>query len=53
MTRFTTSMVNGKIVQRSEYKSYIDSNKEHVTNNQKLYKKRQAIAEHPFGTIKR
>ncbi|UOY05796.1 IS1182 family transposase [Muricauda sp. SCSIO 64092] len=53
MTSCTTSKVNGKIVQRSQYKSYIDSNKKHVANNQGLYKKRQAIVEHPFGTIKR
>lgn len=49
----TTAKHNGKIVQRSEYQVYIEQNAQRVKANQNLYKKRQAIVEHPFGTIKR
>ncbi|MEA3357463.1 MAG: transposase, partial [Patescibacteria group bacterium] len=43
----------GKAVQRSEYQEYIDRNKERIEQNQDYYRRRQAIAEHPYGTIKR
>lgn len=49
----TSAKHNGKIVQRSEFKQYIDRNAQRVAENQLFYKKRQAIVEHPFGTIKR
>ena len=49
----TTSKRNGKIVQRSEFQQYIDNNKKRIENNKDYYRKRQAIVEHPFGTIKR
>jgi len=43
----------GKGVQRSEYQEYINRNKERIENNKDYYRKRQAIVEHPYGTIKR
>ncbi|MFC2116936.1 transposase [Bacteroidota bacterium] len=43
----------GKGIQRSEYHEYIQHNKEQVEQNKALYKRRQAIVEHPYGTIKR
>ena len=43
----------GKGIHRSEYHAYIQHNKEQVELNKALYKRRQAIVEHPFGTIKR
>jgi transposase len=49
----TTAQQNGKIVQRSEFKEHIDLNALRVAKNPELYKRRQAIVEHPFGTIKR
>lgn len=49
----TTSKVNGKILQRSEFQKYIEENARQVLKNPKAYKKRQAIVEHPYGTIKR
>ncbi|OEJ98635.1 transposase [Flavivirga aquatica] len=49
----TTSKVNGKIIQRSEFQKYIEENAQQVLKNPKAYKKRQAIVEHPYGTIKR
>ncbi|EDP95314.1 IS1182 family transposase [Kordia algicida OT-1] len=49
----TTAKVNGKIVQRSKYAHAIEGNAERIKVNEDTYKKRQAIVEHPFGTIKR
>lgn len=49
----TTAKSNGKIIQRSEYTENIQNNAKRVAANDQLYKMRQAIVEHPFGTIKR
>ena len=49
----TRSKKNGRIVQRSEYVEYIVKNKKRIENNKEYYRRRQAIVEHPFGTIKR
>jgi len=49
----TTSKVNGKVIQRSEFHQYIEENAQRVLQNPLAYKKRQAIVEHPYGTIKR
>ena len=43
----------GKAIQRSEYQEYIQRNKENIKQNQDCYRQRQAIVEHPYGTIKR
>jgi hypothetical protein len=43
----------GKGIQRSEYQEYINKNKEMIEQNQDYYHRRQAIVEHPYGTIKR
>jgi transposase len=51
--RCTRSHRNGKMVQRSEFTPAIERNRERVKKHEKLYRKRQAIVEHPFGTIKR
>jgi hypothetical protein len=42
-----------RIVQRSEYQDAVDVNDNNIKQNPKYYKRRQAICEHPFGTIKR
>lgn len=42
-----------KAVQRSEFQQYIDKNKQRIEQNHDYYRKRQAIVEHPYGTIKR
>lgn len=49
----TTSIANGKVIQRSEFHQYIEENAQRVLQNPDAYKKRQAIVEHPYGTIKR
>ncbi|MCK5451014.1 MAG: IS1182 family transposase, partial [Candidatus Omnitrophica bacterium] len=43
----------GKAIQRSEYQTFIENNKIRIENNKEYYKQRQAIVEHPYGTIKR
>lgn len=43
----------GKAIQRSEFQQYIDNNKKRIEQNRDYYRKRQAIVEHPYGTIKR
>lgn len=43
----------GKVIQRQEFDDALDHNDEQVVLRQNEYKRRQAIVEHPFGTIKR
>ena len=43
----------GKGIQRSEYQEYINNNKSRIDKHKDYYRKRQAIVEHPYGTIKR
>ena len=43
----------GKYIDRSEYQDAIDKNKSNVQARKEEYRRRQAIVEHPFGTIKR
>lgn len=52
-TQCTKSEKNGKIVQRRLYADNIEANKHRIERNPDIYKRRQAIVEHPFGTIKR
>ena len=49
----TKSEKNGKIVQRNKYTELIEANKARIEQNQNYYRRRQAIVEHPYGTIKR
>ena len=48
----TTSKV-GRHIQRNESTENVLVNKQNMEQNMKIYKLRQAIVEHPFGTIKR
>ena len=43
----------GRVIERSEYAAYVEKNKQNIERNQTLYRRRQAIVEHPFGIIKR
>ena len=43
----------GKAIQRSEFQELVDNNKKRISENKELYRKRQQIVEHPYGTIKR
>lgn len=42
-----------RLIQRSEYADYYEANRVNVKEKEQLYKRRQAIVEHPYGTIKR
>jgi transposase len=42
-----------RIIHRSEYQDAVDTNDNNIKQNPQYYKRRQAIVEHPFGTIKR
>ena len=44
---------HGRDVERSEYEDYVVANKVRVEANKAFCRRRQAIVEHPFGTIKR
>ena len=41
------------MIERSEFTPYIEQNKNNIEANAGIYKKRQSIVEHPYGTIKR
>ncbi|AHM59089.1 transposase IS1182 family protein [Flammeovirgaceae bacterium 311] len=43
----------GRLIERSEHAGVIKSNNQRVMRQKEVYRKRQAIVEHPFGTIKR
>lgn len=47
------SKSKGRYLERNEYQDYIDLNIQRVNDNYQLYKTRQSIVEHPYGTIKR
>ena len=42
-----------RLIQRSEYADYYERNRINTLEKEHLYKRRQAIAEHPYGTLKR
>lgn len=42
-----------RIIQRSEYQDAVEINDNNIRQNPQYYKRRQAICEHPFGSIKR
>jgi hypothetical protein len=52
---FNSCTVNkkGRLIERSEHMDLIDENKKRLRDNLALYRQRQAIVKHPFGTIKR
>jgi transposase len=48
-----TKASNGRVIERSEFAQAVKRNKDAIAGNRELYKRRQEIVEHPFGTIKR
>ena len=48
-----TKNKDGRLIERTEHADLIDANKQRLAQNLELYRKRQAIVEHPFGIIKR
>jgi transposase len=51
--RCTRNKTNVRHIDRTEHTGAIDRNKERIENSENYYKRRQAIVEHPYGTIKR
>jgi len=49
----TSSQRGIRIIERSEYADNVEKNKELIKENSQLYRLRQEIIEHPFGTMKR
>jgi transposase len=43
----------GRVIERTEHQDYIDINRKNVGEKEHLYKRRQAIIEHNYGTMKR
>jgi transposase len=48
-----TKNQSGRLIERSEFADLIFQNKQGMESNKGLYRRRQAIVEHPFGIIKR
>ena len=48
-----TKNAKGRLIERSEYAPYIERNRLNIEASPEIYKKRQSIIEHPYGTIKR
>ena len=48
-----TKNKRGRLIERSQYGDLIDQNKVRIENNYEIYRRRQAIVEHPYGVIKR
>jgi len=43
----------GRVIERTEHAVYIEQNRKNIEKNEHFYKQRQAIVEHPYGTINR
>lgn len=43
----------GRVIERHEFSDYTEANRQRIKENKSYYRQRQAIVEHPFGTIKR
>jgi len=48
-----TSNKRGRIIERTKYEEVIEASVKRFSDNKELYKRRQMMVEHPFGTIKR
>ena len=48
-----TRSKTGRLIERSIYAENYERNRRNKEEKEQLYRRRQAIAEHPFGTIKR
>ena len=48
-----TRSKKGRVIQRTTFAEYYEINRRNFQEKERLYKRRQAIVEHPYGTIKR
>lgn len=53
LSRANIRQRHGRTIERSEYEQSVQQNRERILLHRDKYKRRQAIVEHPFGTIKR
>ena len=53
VARYLCTRAKSREIERSEYQDVVDENNKRTDDNQPLYRTRQQIIEHPFGTIKR
>lgn len=53
LSQCTASKKQTRIIQRSEHIENIERNGNYLQQHPELYKRRQTIVEHPYGTIKR
>lgn len=53
LTLCTRAKTKQRIIERTQYQDNIELNRKNIEANPNIYKQRQAIVEHPFGTIKR
>jgi transposase len=48
-----TRSKNGRLIHRTTFTEYYERNRKNFEEKERLYKRRQAIVEHPYGTLKR
>jgi len=48
-----TRSKNARLIHRSVFAEYYETNRKNILEKEQLYKRRQAIVEHPYGTLKR
>lgn len=48
-----TKSKSGRIIERHEFADNLEQNKRAIKERPEIYKQRQALVEHPFGTMKR
>jgi transposase len=53
LKKFCTISKSGRIIERHEFAESVERNKRAQEEHPEIYKQRQAIVEHPFGTMKR
>jgi hypothetical protein len=51
--RYSRNVQDQKIAGSSQFAEYYETNRKNYQEKEHLYKRRQAIVEHPFGTMKR
>jgi transposase len=48
-----TRSKTARLIHRSEFAEYYETNRRNILEKEQLYKRRQSIVEHPYGTLKR
>ena len=48
-----TRSKKGRVIQRTTFAEYYEINRRNFHEKERIYKRRQAIVEHPYGTLKR